>query len=78
MKVTNKTINIAAGITFLWQAAAGIWSMLQQVMWGNRYHFIRLYSVIDLYGIVVLTVIGCVCFASKKAEHAAEFPGFCL
>lgn len=66
MKANKKNINLVAGLIFLWQAAAGIRSVLQQVMWGNFYYFGRLFLVIDLYGIVVLTIMGVFALRQKK------------
>lgn len=73
MKVSNKTISIAAGIIFLWQAAAGIWSMLQ--MGGYFYHIARFYLVIDLYEIVVLTVMGVFALRQKKRGKLLNYLG---
>lgn len=73
MKVTNKTINIVAGIIFLWQAAGGIWSMLQ--MGGYFYHIARFYLVIDLYEIVVLTVMGVFALRQKKRGKLLNYLG---
>lgn len=64
MKVNNKIINIAAGIVFLWRAVNGIRSVIYQAMGG--FYINPIYLVMNLYGIIVLAIMGVFALRQKK------------
>lgn len=67
MKVNNKIINIAAGIVFLWRAVNGIRSVIYQAMGGYLLFYINpIYLVMNLYGIIVLAIMGVFALRQKK------------
>lgn len=66
MKANNKIINIAAGIAFLWQAVNGIRSVIYQAMGGYLFYIKPIYLVMNLYGIIVLAIMGVFALRQKK------------
>lgn len=62
MKESNKIISIASGVIFLWQAVSAIRSMISQIMAGG----LSVYFVINLYGAIVLAVMGIYALCRKK------------
>lgn len=65
MKATNKIINIAAGIVFLWRAVNGI-RIVIQAMGGDLFYINPIYLVMELYGIIVLAIMGVFALRQKK------------
>lgn len=66
MKANNKIINIAAGIIFLWRAFNGVWSIISQAVGGYLFYINPIYLVMNLYGIIVLTIMGVFALRQKK------------
>ena len=66
MKANNKIINIVAGIIFLWRAVNGIRSIIYQAMEGYLFYTNPIYLVMNLYGIIVLAIMGVFALRQKK------------
>lgn len=66
MKVNNKTINIVAGIIFLWRAFNRVWSIISQAVGGYLFYINPIYLVMNFYGIIVLSIMGVFAFRQKK------------
>lgn len=72
MKANNKIINIVAGIIFLWRAVNGIRSVIYQAMGGYLFYINPIYLLMNLYGIIVLSIMGVFALRQKKAWQGAE------
>lgn len=66
MKLHNKTINIVAGVIFLWRAFSSVTSIISQVVAGVLFYISPIYLVMNLYGIVVLSIMGVHALRQKK------------
>lgn len=66
MKANNKIINIVAGIIFLWRAVNGIRSVIYQAMGSYLFYINPIYLLMNLYGIIVLSIMGVFALRQKK------------
>lgn len=64
MKANNKLINIVAGIIFLWRAVSKILGIISQATAG--FYIGLIYLVMNLYGIIVLAIMGVFALRQKK------------
>lgn len=66
MKLDNKTINIVAGVIFLWRAFSSVTSIISQMAAGVLFYINPIYLVMTLYGIIVLSIMGANALRQKK------------
>ena len=68
MKVNNRIINIAAGIIFLWRAFNGVREIVSLAMKRYLFYINPIYLVMNLYGIIVLSVMGVFALRQKRRD----------
>lgn len=66
MKVDNKTINIVAGVVFLWRAFRGVTGIITQIANGVLFYINPIQLVMSLFGIIVLSIMGISALRQKK------------
>ena len=68
MKVNNRTINFAAGIIFLWRAFNGVREIVSLATKGYLFYINPIYLVMNLYGIIVLSVMGVFALRQERRD----------
>lgn len=66
MKLDNKTINIVAGVIFLWRAFKSVTSFISNAASGVLFYIGPFHLVMTVYGIVVLSIMGINALHQKK------------
>lgn len=66
MKTKIKVFNILAGIIFLWRAVNGVRAIVFQVTRGSLFRIDPIYLVMELYEIIVLSIMGVFALRQKK------------
>ena len=66
MKTKIKVFNILAGIIFLWRAVNGVRAIVFQATRGSLFRIDPIYLVMELYEIIVLSIMGVFALRQKK------------